>query len=113
MFQEKRANPRFKLHVPVAIHLEDSEVPIRGATSDIGLGGCYIENLYTLPIGTQVELKLDIGDETLLVLARVVTRDPQVGNGIQFTKILAEDLDALAHFLNSPESREHLELARE
>ena len=112
MTPERRANPRFKLHVPVEIHIDGNEVPIRCSTSDISLGGCYIESLYTLPVGTHLELKLDIG-ETLLVLATVVTRDPQVGNGIHFTRILAEDLDALAHYLNSPEAHEHLELTRE
>lgn len=112
MTPERRVNPRFKLHVPVEIHVEDNEVPIRCSTQDISLGGCYIESLYTLPVGAHLELKLDIG-ETILALATVVTRDPQVGNGIHFTKILAEDLDALAHYLNSPEARERTELAQE
>jgi len=86
--------------VPVEVHAEGSDTPIRCATSDISLGGCYIESLYPFPIGTHLELKLQLED-TLLILAKVVTCYPQVGNGIQFERILPEDLDALRAFLDA------------
>jgi hypothetical protein len=41
-----------------------------------------------------VELKLQVAG-SLLVLAKVVTRDPQVRNGIQFTKMLPGDIGPL------------------
>ncbi len=55
-----------------------------------------------MPVGTHLELKLRL-DDTLLVLATVVTSDPQVGNGIQFNKMLPEDLDELRAFLEAAE----------
>ena len=45
--------------------------------------------MFLLPKGTTLDLKLQI-DTTLLIMASVVTCDPQVGNGIKFTKMLAE-----------------------
>lgn len=78
--------------------VQDNESPIRGATADLSLSGCYVETLFPLAIGTTLELKLQV-DGTLLVLAKVVTCDPQVGNGIQFTKILPEDIEELRAFL--------------
>ena len=79
---------------------------MRGATSDLSLGGCYIETIFPFPIGTQLELKLQIDGDTLLVLATVVTCDPQVGNGIQFSRMLPEDIAELRGFLESEIEKE-------
>jgi len=97
---ERRKHPRFTVSVPVEVRAEGSDTPIRCATSDISLGGCYIESMYPFPVGTEVELKLQL-EGTLLILAQVVTSYPQVGNGLQFVKILPEDHDELSAFLDS------------
>jgi transposase InsO family protein len=73
--------------------------------ADLSLTGCYIETIFPWPIGTNLELKLQL-DGTLLVLATVVTCDPQVGNGIQFTKMLPEDINELRSFLEAAEKAE-------
>jgi hypothetical protein len=82
------------------LRVEDSESPIRGATADLSLGGCYIETMFPFAIGTVLELKLQV-DGTLQVLAKVVTSDPQVGNGMEFTKMLPEDIEKLRAFLEA------------
>lgn len=98
--QNRRAFTRVKLNVPVEIETEGSDVPIRGATSDLSLGGCYIETMFPFPVGTQIDLKLQI-DGTLLIAAAVVTCDPQVGNGIQFARMLPEDRTELQAYLEA------------
>jgi len=80
---ERRKHPRFTVSVPVEVHAEGSDTPIRCATSDLSLGICYIESMYPFPVGTSLELKLYLED-TLLILAKVVTSYPQVANGMQF-----------------------------
>ena len=97
---QRREHPRVKVRVPVELNVEDSEFPIRGATADLSLGGCYIETMFPFAIGTTLELKLQV-DGTLLVLAKVVTCDRQVGNGMQFTKMLPEDVEELRAFLEA------------
>jgi len=99
---ERRENPRFKIKVPVELYLEGKDTPYRTATSDLSLHGCYIETIFPFPIGTVLELKLQLTG-TLLVLAIVATSDPQVGNGIKFTKMLPEDIDELRAFLDAAE----------
>jgi len=106
---ERRHHPRFKLNLPVEVHPDSSDTPIHCTTSDVSLGGCYIESMYPFPVGTHLELKLQIhfqandplDDDTLLIFARVVTCDPQFGNGIAFERILPEDRTELAQFLDS------------
>ena len=96
---EKRKHPRFKVNVPVEIHAEGNAAPIHCATSDLSLDGCYIESMYPFPAGTSLELRLEAGD-TLVIAAKVITCDPQFGNGIHFEKILPEDLNCLGKFLD-------------
>ena len=102
---ERRGAIRLKVHVSVEIHSEGSTSPIRSATSDLSLGGCYIETIFPFPIGTRLEMKLQLED-TLLLLATVVTSDPQVGNGIHFTRMLPEDIEQLRIFLEKAEKEQ-------
>ncbi len=97
---ERRDSERIKLKVPVELHFEDNDTPFRCATADLSLRGCYIETMFPFPVDTPVEIKLH-ATTTLLILGRIVTSDPQVGNGIQFTKMLPEDIEDLRAFLQA------------
>jgi c-di-GMP-binding flagellar brake protein YcgR len=97
---ERRKYARVKLNVPVEIHTGDDSGPIRGATADLSLNGCYIETMFPFPIGTNLDLQLSI-ESIILVAARVVSYDPQVGNGITFVTMLPEDREALKTFLEA------------
>src|SRR5271163_3245773 len=99
----RRGYRRLKISVPVEMNLENSEIPVRGATSDLSAGGCYIETMYPFPSGTVVDMKLQL-ENTLLIAATVVTCFPQVGNGIQFTRMLPEDREELQAFLDAAEA---------
>jgi PilZ domain len=101
----RRQSPRIKVKVPFELYIDGSTSPIRGATADLSLTGCYIETIFPFPLGTDLELRLRL-DDTLLVLGKVVTCDPQVGNGIQFTRMLPEDIDELRAFLEATEKQE-------
>jgi c-di-GMP-binding flagellar brake protein YcgR len=100
--QNRRQYPRLKLSVPIEFRPEGTEFPIRGATSDLSLSGCYIEMTFTFPVGTVLEISLQLEDPVIAV-ATVVTCDTQVGNGIKFTKMLPEDQDLLRAYLETAE----------
>ena len=102
---ERREHQRLKIKVPIELYTEDSSSPIRGATSDLSLTGCYIETIFPFPVGTQLEMKLQL-EGTLLLLGTVVTSDPQVGNGIHFTRMLPEDIEELRAFLEAAEKKD-------
>ena len=98
---EKRESNRVKVRVPVELQIEGSKGPIRTETADLSLTGFYVEMMFTLNVETPLDIKLQIGDTTVLAVGKVVTCDPTVGNGISFTKMLAEDRLALANFLQA------------
>src|ERR1035438_5237552 len=99
-YAKQRKHPRFQAKVPLEIHIEGSNTPIRCATYDLSLGGCYVETMFPFPVGTNLELKLQL-ESTLLIVAKVVAHYPLVGNGIQFVRILPEDLEELRAFMDS------------
>jgi hypothetical protein len=100
--QNRRQYPRLKLSVPIEFRPEGSEFPIRGATSDLSLSGCYVEMTFTFPVGTIFEISLQL-EEPVIAVATVVTCDTQVGNGLYFTKILPEDQELLRTYLENAE----------
>jgi len=99
---DRREHARIKVSVPVQIQTDASGSPIRGATADLSLSGCYIESIFPFPIGTNLDLQLSM-ETTALIAATVVTCDPQVGNGIRFIKILPEHREILEAFLKTAE----------
>ena len=96
---------RLKVRVPIEIEVGGGSSPIRGATADLSAGGCYLETMFPFPLGTTLDLKLQL-ESTLLVAATVVTCDPQVGNGIRFERMLPEDREELQKYLEALESDE-------
>jgi hypothetical protein len=102
---EHRNSRRIKVKVPVELHLPDNDMPLRGATADLSESGCYVESIFPFPIGTILEMTLEIGD-TILALGTVVTCDPQVGNGIKFIKMLPEDQEGLRGYIEAAEQAE-------
>jgi c-di-GMP-binding flagellar brake protein YcgR len=104
--QDRRSYARVKVSVPVEMEAEGSDLPTRGSTTDLSLGGCYIETMFPFPVGTNLDLKLQLHD-TLLIEATVVTSDPQVGNGIRFVRMLSEDREGLKAYLETAEREHH------
>jgi hypothetical protein len=100
---ERRARPRVKVKVPVELFVPDSDVPQRCATADLSEAGCYIETMFPFPVGTTLEMSLQI-DGTVLAVGRVVTCDPQVGNGIEFDRMLPEDQEELRAYVKAAQS---------
>jgi PilZ domain len=110
---DRRRYARAKAKVPVEVNTEDGRAPIRGNTSDLSLGGCYIETIFPFPIGTELEMKIQIGNGTVVLLATVVTCDPQVGNGIAFARVLPEDFNELSAYLKSVQEEEQAHAKQE
>lgn len=73
---------------------------MRTATSELSLGGCYIESMFTLEIGTRLGLILTINSENIHLSGVVVTKYPQVGNGIDFVEMDEADLAKLSAFID-------------
>jgi c-di-GMP-binding flagellar brake protein YcgR len=90
-FRERRRHLRTKSAVEVEILLEKQATPLRAKTTDLSLGGCYLDMMFTFEVGTKLKLVLWTQDVKVTIDCVVVTRDLQVGNGIKFSNMTAED----------------------
>src|SRR5216683_5556804 len=99
--QERRQQPRKKVGVKIEVHLEGNAAPIRTKVADLTLRGCFVEMMFTLDIGTKLTIELWVNDVKVSTEGIVVTRLRNLGNGIQFTKLAAEDRARLKQFLTA------------
>jgi hypothetical protein len=81
--------------------LEGNAAPIRTKVADLTLSGCFVEMMFTLDIGTKLTIELWVNDVKVSTEGIVVTRLRNRGNGIQFTKLAAEDRARLKQFLTA------------
>src|SRR5216684_6818254 len=96
---ERRHDQRKKLAVEAELHTAGYAAPLRLKTADLSTIGCYIEMMFTLEVGAKLKIGLWIKGVKLNTEGVVITRDPQVGNGIQFIGMAAQDRATLWQFL--------------
>jgi PilZ domain len=99
--QERRQHPRKKVGVKIELLVEGNAAPIRTKAADLTLGGCFVEMMFTLEIGMKLHIELWINEVKVSTEGIVVTRFRNRGNGIQFTKLAAEDRATLRQFLTA------------
>src|SRR5216683_3846347 len=99
--KERRQHPRTNVAVEVDLQSERTATPLRVKTTDLSIGGLYVEMMFTLEVGTKLKIVLWLNDVQVSTGGIVVTRDLQVGNGIEFTDMAPEDRERLKHFLTA------------
>ena len=91
-FEVKRANPRFAFSADAEITSHDGTwVP--GRVSELSSRGCYIETLESIPVGTQLDLRISDGVSSCEVQGRVLYMQAGSGLGIFGVGVLFEEMD--------------------
>lgn len=75
------------------IELHDPRVPtaVRVTATDISASGCYVETIVPLSVGTSLHVDLRFLSEKITTRSIVRTSDPEVGMGIEFVGLKAEE----------------------
>lgn len=81
---ERRRNLRYPFSAAVEAVETKSGTKVTGRTSDLGLGGCYVDTLSPFPVGTEAKLRIQRDKETFEVLSRVVYSQIGMGMGLAF-----------------------------
>jgi hypothetical protein len=63
--------------------------------TDISGGGCYLQTVSTIPVGTQLEMKVTIDRIDVNCVGEVRTSHPNIGMGIQFQMLEGENQQRL------------------
>jgi len=82
--QERRRNLRFPFTASVEVIEAKSGARITGRTSDLGLGGCYVDVMTPFPIGAEAQAKIIRGTETFEAKVKVVFSQVGMGMGLAF-----------------------------
>jgi c-di-GMP-binding flagellar brake protein YcgR len=103
---ERRRYLRVKAKIPVELACSGTPA-MRTATDEISLCGCYIETMFTMDIGTKLNLVFSLGDRTVNASGIVVTKYPQVGNGIELIEMAPDDQLKLSQYIEECERETH------
>ena len=84
---EQRRSPRYKCEGSAELIQDGLDLRTWATFTDISIHGCYVEVSATFPIGTMLNIKLEV--KGILVRARGIVRVsyPSVGMGIAFTEM--------------------------
>lgn len=99
--QERRAYPRLKCTTSVEIYPSDQTAPIRARTSDMSLGGCFVEMSNPLPKGTEARIAIWVKEVKLWAKAQVVSSAPGYGISVKFVAMSDQERQQLQEFLDS------------
>ena len=99
---ERRRYPRVRAKIPIEL-TSSGAPPMRTATEEISLCGCYVETMFTMDIGTKLGLVFSLNEERIEAQGIVATKYPQVGNGIDFISMAPQDRLRLGEYLAARE----------
>jgi PilZ domain len=81
---ERRRNLRFPFSATVEAIEPKSGTKVTGRTSDLGLGGCYVDTLSPFPVGTEATIRILRQNESFEAQAKVVYSLIGMGMGLAF-----------------------------
>ena len=96
---ERRAVPRFALIATADVIEPVSQTRMSGRVSEIGLHGCYIDILNTLPAGTDVRVRISTDRGSFESAGKIVYAQENMGMGIGFVEPAQDQLRVLESWL--------------
>ena len=99
MSSERRRAPRFQFIADAEVAEIESGMKFKVKTGDLSLGGCFLDMLNPSPEGTEIRVVIFRANTTFTALGRVVFVFPNLGMGVVFTGVEANQLAALQEWL--------------
>jgi c-di-GMP-binding flagellar brake protein YcgR len=99
MGSERRRAPRYAIIADAEVTEIASETKLSARTSDLSLGGCFLDMLNPSPEGTEIAVRISHADTTFTARGRVVFVFPNMGMGVMFTSVPASQQAVLEKWL--------------
>jgi PilZ domain len=87
MESEHRHAPRYQFIAEAEVTEISSDTKLIAKTSDLSLGGCFLDMLNPSPAGTDVQIRISHKSATFTTLGRVVFVLPNMGMGVEFRSV--------------------------
>jgi hypothetical protein len=98
---EKRRSQRYKCEGSVQMREINCDVHTWASFTDISMHGCYVEAQATYPVGTQLQLRLEVNEHKVETKGTVRVCYPYLGMGIAFVELSEENQNNLRQLLAS------------
>jgi hypothetical protein len=99
MDSERRRAPRYPIIADAEITEIASETKLSARTSDLSVGGCFLDMLNPSPEGTEIAVRISRADATFTARGKVVFLFPNMGMGVMFTSVPASQQAVLEKWL--------------
>jgi PilZ domain len=99
-FAVARRHARLKCSSSVQLN-PDGQPPVWSKAADLSEGGCFVEMMIPVKMGTRLKISLWLKDDKVVAEGIVVHSRPAYGVGIQFTEMSRRDVERLREFLKS------------
>ncbi|MHB8411562.1 MAG: PilZ domain-containing protein [Candidatus Acidiferrales bacterium] len=96
---ERRAGIRYQITVSAEVIELISGTRFSTRTTDLGPGGCFVDTLMPLPVGSSVRVRLHKDDVAIEALGTVTYSQTGLGMGVAFDNMPAEKARALDAWL--------------
>jgi hypothetical protein len=99
MDSERRRAPRYPIIADAEVTEIASETKLSARTSDLSVGGCFLDMLNPSPEGTEIAVRISHADGTFTARGKVVFVFPNMGMGVMFTSVPASQQAVLEKWL--------------
>jgi len=99
MDSERRRSPRYRFIADVEIIEAVSDAKLKALTSDLSIGGCFLDMLNPSPKGTEIRVTISHASTTFVAIGRVAFAVPNMGMGVAFTNIDGNQVAVLQKWL--------------
>ena len=99
MGSERRRSPRYPIIANAQVTEIASETVLSAKTSDLSLGGCFLDMLDPSPEGTEIAVRISHSETTFTARGKVVFVFPNMGMGVMFTSVPASQQAVLEKWL--------------
>lgn len=101
LIHHKTANRRESPRVPLATQINIEDSMALAFSRDLSVGGMFIETKVPCEVGTPIDLRFHLNEDTPVVIASALVRYlvPNMGMGVQFTEMEWEDRNRIRRFV--------------
>ena len=99
MNRKTRRSPRFSCIAVAEIAHRGSGGQFSCRVSELSLHGCYVDMLHTLPISSEVVIKIFAESECFEANAKVIYAHPNLGMGLAFEQVSLKSQTLLRQWL--------------
>ena len=99
MDSERRRSARYRFIADTEITEIASNTRLGGRTSDLSMGGCFLDMVNPSPEGSEIRVTVHHASASFTALGRVVFVFPNVGVGVVFTNVEEVQLAVLRKWL--------------